>query len=82
VYVPSGFGQVGRYLPRTCKWTPDHQAGFLACKAKEEATALMEKVHARIPSNMISESILAEVSPVIGTHTGPGTIGIAYMLGM
>ncbi len=56
--------------------------GFLHAKAKEEATALMEKVHARIPSNMISESILAEVSPVIGTHTGPGTIGIAYMLGM
>lgn len=27
------------------------------------------------------ESILAEVSPVIGAHTGPGTISIAYMAG-
>jgi DegV family protein with EDD domain len=27
------------------------------------------------------ESILSEVSPVIGSHTGPGTISIAYMAG-
>ena len=56
--------------------------GFLHAKAEEEAAALMEKVKQRIPASMISEAILAEVSPTIGTHTGPGTIGIAYMLGM
>jgi DegV family protein with EDD domain len=28
------------------------------------------------------ESILAEVSPVVGTHAGPGTIGLAFMAGM
>lgn len=28
------------------------------------------------------ESILSEVSPAIGSHTGPGTIAIAYMAGM
>jgi DegV family protein with EDD domain len=28
------------------------------------------------------ESIFASVSPVIGTHAGPGTIGLAYMAGM
>ncbi len=28
------------------------------------------------------ESILASVSPVIGTHAGPGTVGLAYMAGM
>lgn len=28
------------------------------------------------------ESILAGVSPVIGTHAGPGTVGLAYMAGM
>jgi DegV family protein with EDD domain len=27
-----------------------------------------------------TEFILSEVSPVIGTHVGPGTIGIAYMI--
>jgi DegV family protein with EDD domain len=28
------------------------------------------------------ESILAEVSPVVGTHAGPGTVGLAFMAGM
>ena len=28
------------------------------------------------------ESILAEVSPVIGSHAGPGTVGLAFMAGM
>ena len=28
------------------------------------------------------ETVFSEVSPVIGTHAGPGTIGLAYMAGM
>jgi DegV family protein with EDD domain len=28
------------------------------------------------------ETIFASVSPVIGTHAGPGTIGLAFMAGM
>jgi len=28
---------------------------------------------------MINEELIAEVSPVIGTHTGPGTVGLAYV---
>ena len=28
------------------------------------------------------ETIFTEVSPVIGTNTGPGTVGMAYMAGM
>jgi fatty acid kinase fatty acid binding subunit len=28
------------------------------------------------------ESVLSEVSPAIGTHTGPGTVGLAYMHSM
>jgi fatty acid-binding protein DegV len=28
------------------------------------------------------EQILACVSPVIGSHAGPGTVGLAYMAGM
>jgi len=38
----------------------------------EKATALLHPV----------EKVLASVSPVIGTHTGPGTVGLAYMAGM
>jgi DegV family protein with EDD domain len=28
------------------------------------------------------EKIFTEVSPVVGTHAGPGTVGLAYMAGM
>jgi DegV family protein with EDD domain len=29
-----------------------------------------------------AETILTSVSPVVGAHTGPGTVGLAYMAGM
>ena len=29
-----------------------------------------------------AQAILGEVSPVIGTHTGPGTVGLAWMAGI
>ncbi len=57
----------------------------LACmhaNAPEEAEALMERVRQRYPQERLVELVVAEVSPVIGTHTGPGTVGIAYMAGM
>ena len=28
------------------------------------------------------ESLFTEVSPVVGTHAGPGTVGLAFMAGM
>jgi DegV family protein with EDD domain len=28
------------------------------------------------------EALISEVSPAIGTHTGPGTVGLVYMAGM
>jgi DegV family protein with EDD domain len=58
------------------------QIACVHAKAPEEATNLLEKVTARFPKGKIITGMLSEVSPVIGTHTGPGTIGIAYMLGM
>ena len=45
---------------------------------KEQAQELQERVSSRF--NAV-ESILSEVSPVVGSHTGPGTISIAYMAG-
>jgi fatty acid-binding protein DegV len=30
----------------------------------------------------IIENVFSEVSPVVGTHAGPGTIGVAFMAGM
>jgi DegV family protein with EDD domain len=47
--------------------------------APEEAKALLEKAAKLLNAE---EVILTGVSPVVGTHTGPGTVGLAYMAGM
>jgi DegV family protein with EDD domain len=45
----------------------------------EEAKTLLAKA-----TNLINpaEVILTSVSPVVGTHAGPGTVGLAYMAGL
>jgi DegV family protein with EDD domain len=45
---------------------------------KEQAQALQDRL--AIKFNAV-ECILSEVSPVVGSHTGPGTISVAYMAG-
>ena len=47
--------------------------------AEDEARALLETARARFDP---IESLLAEASPVVGTHAGPGTVGIAYSFGV
>jgi len=51
----------------------------LHANAELEARSVLEKASARLDP---VETVLASVSPVIGTHTGPGTVGLAYMVGM
>lgn len=46
--------------------------------ALEEALELQQAAQARFNP---AENILSEVSPVIGTHTGPGTLSIAFQAG-
>ena len=48
----------------------------------ENAASLLEKVKSKFGITEISETMVAEVSPVLGTHTGPGTVGIGFMAGM
>ncbi len=50
--------------------------------AFKEAEQFLEKITSSFPENMIIETMISEVSPVIGTHTGPGLLGISYMYGM
>jgi DegV family protein with EDD domain len=58
--------------------TPLHLA-VLHAEAADQADLLKARAdHLFHPA----ESILTEVSPVIGVHTGPGTLGIAYLAGM
>lgn len=47
-----------------------------------EAELLLEKVKSRFPDGKLTETMISDVSPAIGTHTGPGLLGISYMYGM
>ncbi|MFN3308420.1 MAG: DegV family protein [Anaerolineales bacterium] len=51
----------------------------LHANAAEEAQELLDELSRRL--NPV-ETIFSTVSPVIGTHAGPGTVGIAYLTGM
>ncbi len=48
----------------------------LHANAADDANALLEKTCERLD---VVEKIYSEVSPVIGTHVGPGTVGLAYI---
>jgi DegV family protein with EDD domain len=48
----------------------------------DEANLLLKKAINRFSSSTISESVITDISPVLGTHTGPGALGLAYMIGM
>ena len=50
--------------------------------APEEGRQLLERARQRFSISDVSEAILSEISPVIGTHTGPGCIGLAFMAGI
>ena len=48
----------------------------------EQAELLLEKAEQRFSSSLISEAVISDLSPVIGTHAGPGALGLAYLVGM
>jgi DegV family protein with EDD domain len=51
----------------------------LHANAEAEARQALEKATLQLHPD---ETVFASVSPVIGTHAGPGTIGLAFMAGM
>jgi DegV family protein with EDD domain len=51
----------------------------LHANAAEDAKALLTRAEQAL--NPI-ESIFTEVSPTVGTHAGPGTVGLAFMAGL
>lgn len=51
----------------------------LHAKAEEDARWLLEVGCAHLHP---IETMYAEVSPVVGTHGGPGVVGLAYLVGM
>jgi len=63
---------------RTTGQRPIHLA-TLHANALEEARQLLKTANESFEA---VECILSEVSPVVGTHAGPGTVGLAYLAGM
>lgn len=51
----------------------------LHANALESAKALLEDASQRLSPQ---ETLITDVSPVLGANVGPGTVGIAYMAGM
>ncbi len=51
----------------------------LHANAEHDAKHVLEAASARLHP---IETVLSTVSPAIGTHAGPGTVGLAYMAGM
>jgi DegV family protein with EDD domain len=51
----------------------------LHANSPDDARWLMEEAKKRLD---IDETIYSEVSPVVGTHAGPGTVGLAFMAGL
>jgi DegV family protein with EDD domain len=51
----------------------------LHADASEDAESILEMASQQLD---VVESVFSEVSPVVGTHAGPGTVGLAYMAGL
>jgi DegV family protein with EDD domain len=50
----------------------------LHANAHPDACYLLDQVNGSLGA---AETLMTEVSPVIGTHAGPGTVGVCYMVG-
>ena len=76
----------GKALDRVIELVAEQTAGkgnvrlaTLHANAESEAKDVLTRAAAQL--NPV-EQVLASVSPVIGTHAGPGTVGLAFMAGM
>lgn len=62
-----------------CKGKSSVHLATLHANAEAEAKEILKTAGQGL--NVV-ESLLSEVSPAIGTHTGPGTVGLAYLHSM
>ncbi len=62
-----------------CSGKSNIRLATLQANAEENAKAVLDKAAARLSA---VETVLSAVSPAIGTHTGPGTVGLAYCTGI
>lgn len=48
----------------------------------EKADQLLERAINRFSNTVVTDAVISTVSPMLGTHTGPGALGLAFMSGM
>jgi DegV family protein with EDD domain len=65
-------------VERVAGRTPVYLAAIHA-NAPDTAAELLEMAKAELD---LTESVISDVSPAVGTHTGPGTVGLCYMAGV
>ncbi len=58
--------------------TPVHLA-IIQAQAEDDALFLQEEIVKKLPKEDLAEMIFAGISPVIGTHAGPGAVGICFL---
>lgn len=65
-------------VEENCRGKSPVRLSAIHANAENDAKMLLEQASGRIQA---SEAIVAGISPVVGTHTGPGTVGLAYLTG-
>jgi DegV family protein with EDD domain len=58
--------------------TPIH-LGIIQAEAENDALFLQKEIENKLSKKDVSEMIITGISPVIGTHTGPGAVGICFV---
>jgi len=56
-------------------WNPNVHYGIMDAQSPQMADTVMEKIQQH---GATAEMLRSTISPVIGTHTGPGCVGVAY----
>jgi DegV family protein with EDD domain len=76
----------GRALNRVVQLVEERIAGrkpvhlaSLHANCPEDAKLMVDQLHERLE---VKETLVSTVSPVVGTHVGPGTVGIAFLAGV
>jgi DegV family protein with EDD domain len=59
--------------------SPINMMGVVSAAAEEAASKLLMQIERDFDPQ---EVLLANISPVIGTHIGPGAVGVAYVAGV
>lgn len=76
---PKAYEKVMELVAEKCAGKSKVRLATLHANAEESAKSVLKNATEKL--NAI-ESILSSVSPAIGTHTGPGTVGLAYCTGV